>query len=167
MLCVTMATSGDEIGLLIGVGGLAYGVSKGAEAEGAVRALEALRVETDKRIAGQQETIRAREKKLEEVQSQFRTMTSDYEHTKRQLEATATARVEDQTKHAAETRNLNAKIEDLTRNVEVERAAKELTRTQNATLEARVREGLEREGTKNKRIAELETRIRELESASR
>ena len=162
-----MAISGDGVGLLIGVGGVVYGASKGAEAEDAMRRFEALRVETSEQIAVQQETIRVREKDLEKTQSQLRMMTIDYEQTKRQLEASATARVKDQTKHAAETRNLNAKMEDLTRNVEAERAAKEQARTQNATLEARIREGLEREGSKDERIAELEARIRELEGASR
>jgi chromosome segregation ATPase len=167
MLCVTMATSGNGIGLLVGASAFVYGAAKSEQAAEATRALEGFRVEASKRIAGQQETIRAREQDLERVQSQLSTMAIDYAQTKRQLDATAAARLKDRTEHAAETRILNAKIETLTRDVEVERAAKEQARTQNATLEARVREGLERERTRDERIAELEARVRELEGASR
>ncbi len=155
------------MGLLIGVGAVVYGAAKGAQADDAVRALQALRVEANTRIAGQQETIRAREIDLEGVQSQLRTMTVDYAQAKRQLDATAAARLEDQTEHTAVRRRLDAQIVDLTRNVEIERVAKEHALAQKVALEAQVREGLERERTKDERITEFEARIRELEGASR
>ena len=158
-----MATSGDGIGLLIGAGAFVYGAAKGAQANDAARTLEALRVEANRRIAGQQEIIRAREIDIEGLQSQLRTMTVDYAQAKHQLDATVAARVKDQEEYVAVRRRLDAQLVDLTHSVEIEHAATEQVRGQKVTLEAQVREGLERERAKDERITELEARIRELE----
>ena len=159
-----MATSSDGIGWLIGATAFVYGASKRAQADDAARAFDALRAKTDNRIAEQQQTIRARERQLEGVQSQLRTITDEYAQTKCQLDATTAARAKDQTEHASVMRTLDAEIVDLTRKLETEHVAMEQTQAQNVALEAQVRAGMEREQTKDQRIADLEARIRELEA---
>lgn len=161
-----MTKSDDGLGLLLlgTVGAVAYGAAQGARADDAARAFQALHAEAERRTAEQQEAIRALERESEGLRSQVRTVTDDYLQTKRQLDTTAAARLQDQTEHAAARRNLDAQIADLTRSVEIERVAIHEVRAQNIALEAQLRAATERERTKDQRIADLEAQIREIET---
>lgn len=145
--------------MLIGAGAFVYGAAKRTEAANAARALGVVPAEAEERIRKLRTALKAHVEALSDTRLQLRSLAKAHIATKSELEASEAARLSEQQARAQERAHLSSQIRALTRAVDAER---ERARVENASLEARLDDGIEREREKELRIAVLEARLQEL-----